>query len=53
MAKTKYGDEVPPEWMSEEATKAASQAATGVLIEDLAGQGTFISWSQPSLAFWN
>ena len=36
MAKTKYGDEVPPEWMSEEATKAASQAATGVLIEDLA-----------------
>ena len=34
MAKTKYEDEVPPEWMSEEATRAASQAATGKLVNE-------------------
>ena len=36
MAKTKYGDEVPPEWMSEEATRAANQAATGKLVNERA-----------------
>ena len=34
MAKTKYEDEVPPEWMSEEATRAATQAATGKLVNE-------------------
>ena len=34
MAKTKYEDEVPPEWMSEEATRAAGQASTGKLVNE-------------------
>ena len=29
MAKTKVGDELPPEWMGEEATRAEGQTATG------------------------
>ncbi len=34
MAKTKAGDELPPEWMSEEATRAEGQAATGKLVNE-------------------
>ena len=36
MAKTTVGDEVPPEWMSEEATRAESQAATGKMVNESA-----------------
>ena len=34
MAKTAVGDEVPPEWMSEEATRAKGQAATGKMVNE-------------------
>ena len=36
MDKTKIGDELPPEWMSEEATRAESQTATGKLVNESA-----------------
>ena len=36
MAKTNDGDEVPPEWMSEEATRAARQTAAGKLVNERA-----------------
>ena len=36
MAKTAVGDEVPPEWMSEEATRAKGQAATGKMVNESA-----------------
>ena len=36
MAKTAVGDAVPPEWMSEEATRAEGQAATGKLVNESA-----------------
>ena len=36
MDKPKIGDELPPEWMSEEATRAESQTATGKLVNESA-----------------
>ena len=36
MAKTKVGDELPPGWMSEEATRAEGQTATGKLVNESA-----------------
>ena len=36
MAKTKAGDELPPEWMSEEETRAEDQVATGKLVNESA-----------------
>ena len=36
MDKTKIGDALPPEWMSEEATRAESQTATGKLVNESA-----------------
>ena len=36
MAKPTAGDEVPPEWMSEEATRAEGQAATGKMVNESA-----------------
>ena len=36
MAKTKGDDELPPEWMSEEATRADGQTATGKLVNESA-----------------
>ena len=36
MDKTKTGDELPPEWMSEEATRAEGQTATGKLVNESA-----------------
>ena len=36
MDKTKIGDSLPPEWMSEEATRAESQTATGKLVNESA-----------------
>ena len=36
MAKTKVGDELPPEWMSEEATRAEGQTATGKVVNESA-----------------
>ena len=39
MAETQARDELPPEWMSEEETRAEGQAATGKLVnEDAAPQ---------------
>ena len=38
MAKTKVGDELPPEWMSEEATRAEGQTATGKVVNESAGK---------------
>ena len=37
MDKTKTGDELPPEWMSEEANRAEGQTATGKLVNESAG----------------
>ena len=34
MPKTKIGDALPPEWMSEEETRAKGQAATGKLVNE-------------------
>ena len=39
MAKTKVGDELPPGWMSEEATRAEGQTATGKLVNESAVLG--------------
>ena len=36
MAETKVGDELPPEWMSEEETRAEGQASTGKLVNESA-----------------
>ena len=36
MASTKAGDELPPEWMSEETTRAEGQAATGKMVNESA-----------------
>ena len=36
MAKTNVGDALPPEWMSEEETRAEGQAATGRLVNESA-----------------
>ena len=36
MAKTNIGDALPPEWMSEEATRAEGQVATGKLVNESA-----------------
>ena len=36
MDKTKTGDELPPEWMSEEANRAEGQTATGKLVNESA-----------------
>ena len=36
MAKIKSGDALPPEWMSEEATRAKGQADTGKLVNESA-----------------
>ena len=36
MAKTKIEDELPPEWMSEEETRAEGQVATGKLVNESA-----------------
>ena len=34
MAKINIGDELPPEWMGEEATRAEGQTATGKLVNE-------------------
>ena len=36
MVETKVGDELPPEWMSEETTRAEGQTATGKLVNESA-----------------
>lgn len=36
MAETRPRDELPPEWMSEEETRAEGQAATGKLVNEVA-----------------
>ena len=36
MDKTKTGDELPPEWMSEEANRSEGQTATGKLVNESA-----------------
>ena len=36
MVKAKFGDQLPPEWMSEEETRAEGQAGTGKLVNESA-----------------